>query len=230
MGQKVHPIGFRIGYLYGWQSKWYAARQRDYSRLVLEDLTIRDAIDGRLHEAAISRIEIERNANQVAVTIHTARPGVVIGRGGQRVDELRTYLETLTGRRVRVNIQEVRLPELDATLVAKSVAEQLERRVAYRRAVKQSAARSMQRGAQGVKIICSGRLGGADMSRRHKEMVGRVPLHTLRADIDYGLAEARTALGRIGVKVWLHKGEVLPEARRASEAQVEVLTPASTAE
>ncbi|MFQ5878585.1 MAG: 30S ribosomal protein S3 [Dehalococcoidia bacterium] len=227
MGQKVHPTAFRIGYLYGWQSKWYAGRE--YIHLLHEDLAIRSALQGSLREAAVSRVEIDRNANHVTVTIYTARPGVVIGRGGQRVDEVRNHLEALTGRRVRVNIQEVRAPELDATLVAKSVAEQIERRVSHRRALKQSASRSMQRGAQGIRISCAGRLGGSDMSRRQTEMVGRVPLHTLRADIDYGFAEARTTLGRIGVKVWLYKGEIIPETRREPETVEEATSPSPAA-
>ncbi len=211
MGQKVHPTGFRLGYIYDWRSKWYA--EKDYQSLLLEDLKIRGTVESGLGEAALSRVEIDRNANQVTVTIHTARPGVVIGRGGQRVDEIRNRLESVTGKRIKVNIHEIRVPELDATLVAKNIAEQIERRVAYRRATKQAAARTMQRGAQGIKISASGRLGGAEMSRRYIERVGQVPLHTLRADIDYGFAEARTTLGRIGVKVWIYKGEILPEAR-----------------
>jgi small subunit ribosomal protein S3 len=211
MGHKVHPTGFRIGVIYGWQAKWYA--EKNYTELLHEDLEIRRLISRRLSDASISRVDIDRNANQVTVTIHTAKPGIVIGRGGAKVDELRNQLEKTTGRRVRVNIQEIRQPELDATLVARSVAEQLQRRVAFRRVMKQSSQRTMQRGAQGIKIIIAGRLGGAEMSRRESEMQGRVPLHTLRADIDYGTAEAHTTFGRIGVKVWLYKGEILPERR-----------------
>lgn len=217
MGHKVHPTGFRIGVIYPWQAKWYAD-DKDYTELLHEDLAIRDLIMQRLADAAVSRVEIDRSTNQVTVTIHTARPGIVIGRGGAKVDELRLQLEKMTGRRVRVNIQEIRQPELDATLVARSIAEQLERRVAFRRAMKQAAQRTMQRGAQGIKIIVAGRLGGAEMSRRETEMQGRVPLHTLRADIDYGTAEAHTTFGRIGVKVWIYKGQVLPERRRREEA------------
>jgi small subunit ribosomal protein S3 len=211
MGHKVHPTGFRLGVIYGWQAKWYA--DKNYTELLHEDIGLRRLIMSRLADASISRVDIDRNANQVTVTIHTAKPGIVIGRGGAKVDELRTQLEKTTGRRVRVNIQEIRQPELDATLVARSVAEQLQRRVAFRRAMKQAAQRTMQRGAQGIKIIIAGRLGGAEMSRRESEMQGRVPLHTLRADIDYGTAEAHTTFGRIGVKVWLYKGEILPERR-----------------
>jgi small subunit ribosomal protein S3 len=220
MGHKVHPIGFRLGILYTWQSKWYAGR--NYTELLHEDLKIRRAVFKRLSDAAISRVELERNANQVIVTIHTAKPGIVIGRGGQKVDELRTSLEKLTNRRVRVNIVEIRQPELDAYLVAKSVAEQLERRVAFRRAMKQAVTRTMQRGARGVRIQVGGRLGGAEMSRRETEKEGRVPLHTLRADVDFGQAEAATTFGRIGVKAWIYRGDVLPELpqqRQRDEAE-----------
>lgn len=217
MGQKVHPHGFRLGYIYDWNSKWYA--DRAYTSLLHEDLAIRRRIMDMLPDAGIARIEIERNANQIVVTVYTARPGIVIGRGGQRVDELRTGLERVTGKRVRVNINEVRLPEIEAPLVAKAVAEQIERRVSHRRAIKQAALRAMQRGAQGVRIKVSGRLGGADMSRKDQERQGRVPLHTLKADVDYGTAEARTTLGRIGVKVWIYKGDRISErAERARAA------------
>ena len=215
MGHKVHPIGFRLGILYPWQSKWYA--DKNYTELLHEDLAIRRLIFNRLSDAAISRVELERNANQVIVTIHTAKPGIVIGRGGQKVDELRSDLEKFTGRRVRVNISEIRQPELDAYLVARSVADQLERRVAFRRAMKQAVSRTMQRGARGVKLQVAGRLGGAEMSRRETEKDGRVPLHTLRADVDFGQAEARTPFGRIGVKAWIYRGDVVPERRLAPE-------------
>jgi small subunit ribosomal protein S3 len=221
MGHKVHPTGLRIGIIYDWQSKWFSDKDPTYRELLHEDLTIRSTIFGMLRDAAISRVEIERNANQVTVTIHTARPGIVIGRGGQRVDEIRNRLEEVTGKRVRVNITEVPAPELDARLVAQTVARQIEQRISHRRAIKQAAARAMQRGALGVKIRVAGRLGGADMSRKAVELVGRVPLHTLRADVDYGLAEARTPLGVIGVKVWIYKGDVLPE-RELVEAAAEV--------
>ena len=213
MGHKVHPVGFRLGIIYGWQSKWYA--DRHYSDLLHEDLAIRRSIAKGLPDAGVSRVEIDRNANMVSVTVHTARPGIVIGRGGQRVDEFRQQLESLTGRRVRVNIVEIRQPELDARLVAQAIAEQLGRRVSHRRAMKQAVTRTMQRGALGIKIIVGGRLGGAEMSRRETEKSGQVPLHTLRADIDYGTAEARTTFGRIGVKVWIYKGEILPELKAA---------------
>jgi small subunit ribosomal protein S3 len=217
MGQKVHPHGFRLGYIYGWQSRWFA--DKSYTDLLHEDLTIRRTLSEMLTDAGVSNVEIDRNANQVTVTIHTARPGIVIGRGGQRVDEVRRELESLTGRRMRVNIIEIRMPEMDAALVARAVADQLERRVSHRRAMKQAVARTMQRGVEGIKIKVSGRLGGSEMSRKDTEMVGRVPLHTLKADIDYGTAEARTTLGRIGVKVWIYKGDIAPAAREVPEEE-----------
>ena len=216
MGQKVHPHGFRLGVIYPWESRWFAERD-GYTERVRLDHELREHIcgkDGRggiLPDAGISRVEIDRNANMVTVTVHTAKPGIVIGRGGARVEELRGSLERLTGGRVRVNIQEIRTPELDAYLVARSVADQLERRVAFRRAVKQAVQRTMQRGARGVRISVAGRLGGTEMSRRETETAGRVPRHTLRADIDYGLAEAHTTFGRIGVKAWIYKGDILPD-------------------
>jgi small subunit ribosomal protein S3 len=209
MGQKVHPHGFRLGYIYDWNSKWFA--DRDYRDLLQEDLTVRGTISRLLPDAGISSVEIERNANQVTVAVNTARPGIVIGRGGQRVDELRAALEKAIGRRIRVNINEIRIPEIDATLVARAVADQLERRIAHRRAIKQAITRAIQRGALGIKIKVSGRLGGSDMGRKDGGMEGRVPLHTLKADIDYGTAEARTTLGRIGVKVWVYKGDRILE-------------------
>lgn len=222
MGQKTHPIGFRLGIIKEWQAKWFAAKQADYRKLVLEDLKIRDTINSRYRDAGISRIDIERG-NEVIVTVHTARPGIVIGRGGQRVEELRKILEGLTERRARLNVQEIRQPELDAYLVARNVADQLERRIAFRRAIRQAIGRTMQAGAQGIKIICSGRLAGADIARTEKAMDGRVPLHTLRADIDYGVAEAATEFGRIGAKVWIYKGEILETATR--EPEVEEIMP-----
>ena len=212
MGQKVHPIGFRLGIIKGWQGRWYA--DKEYCNLLQEDLRLRKTIMKRLADADVSRIEIDRAANQISLTVHTAKPGVVIGRGGQKVDELRGVLEALTGKRVRLTIQEIRQPELDAALVARSVARSLERRVSYRRAMKQAVTRSLQRGAKGVKIISSGRLGGAEMSRTETEKSGRVPLHTLRADIDFSIAEAHTTFGTVGVKVWIYKGDVLPEVRK----------------
>lgn len=206
----MHPFGFRIGIVKDWRSRWYD--EKHYAELVHEDIDIRRIIQSSYQEAGISQIEIERKANEVTVTVHTARPGVVIGRGGQRVDELRLLLEKHTEKKVRLNIQEIREPELDAMLVAQNIAEQLRRRVSYRRAIKQSVSRTMLRGAKGVKIKCSGRLGGAEIARHEVGHEGSVPLHTLRADIDYGFAESLTTMGLIGVKVWIYKGDILPEA------------------
>jgi small subunit ribosomal protein S3 len=221
MGQKVHPIGFRLGVNVGnrhvkeWQGRWYA--DKDYTKFLHEDLRVRQLIMGRLAEAGVSRVDIERSANQMTVTIHAAKPGIVIGKSGVKVEELRRNLEAMTGKRVRVTIQEIRQPELDAYLVARSVADQLERRVAFRRAMKQAVGRAMRFGAKGVRIQVAGRLGGAEMSRREWEREGRVPLHTLRADIDFGQAEARTTYGVIGVKVWIYRGDVAPTARQGAE-------------
>jgi len=211
LGRKVHPMGFRIGVIRNWQAKWYA--DKHYVEFLQEDLKLRQAIQSGYGEAGISLVEIDRQANKVMVTIYTARPGVVIGRGGQRVDEMRQHLENLVGKRIQLNIQEIRQPELDAYLVARSVAEQIERRVAYRRVMKQAIFRTIQAGAKGMRINCAGRLGGAEIARRQMIHEGQVPLHTLRADIDYGFTEARTALGRIGVKVWIYKGDILPEPK-----------------
>ena len=211
MGRKVHPTGFRIGIIHDWQAKWYA--DAHYAEFLHEDLKLREAIANKYADAAISLVQIERQAKEVSVTVHTARPGIVIGRGGQRVDELRLHLEQLIGKRVRLNIQEIRQPELDAHLVAKTIAEQIQRRVAYRRAMKQSIFRTIQAGAKGIRISCAGRLGDAEIARRQTMHQGQVPLHTIRADIDYGFTEARTTLGRIGVKVWIYKGEILPEPK-----------------
>jgi len=211
MGHKVNPTGFRIGVIKGWQGRWYA--DRHYANYLEEDLKIRRAIEKKYPEAAISMVEIERQANQVVATINTARPGIVIGRGGQRVDEARKYLEQIIGKRIQLNIKEVQQPELDARLVARSIADQLERRIAYRRAMKQAMARTMQAGGKGIKVAVAGRLGGAEIARRLNMHEGRVPLHTLRADIDYGFTEAKTVMGRIGVKAWIYKGEILPEMK-----------------
>ena len=220
MGRKVHPMGFRIGIIRDWQAKWYADKQ--YAEFLREDLKLRRAIQSRYAEAGISLVEIERQAVEVSVTIHTARPGVVIGRGGQRVDEMRLYLETLIGKRVRLNIQGIRQAELDAYLVARSIADQIERRLSYRRVMKQAMCRTMQAGAKGMRISCAGRLGGAEIARRQTMHQGQVPLHTIRGDIDYGLTEACTTLGRIGVKVWIYKGEILPEPKVAEVEEAPV--------
>ncbi len=218
MGHKVHPIGFRLGFIKDWQSKWYS--DTHYAEFVQEDNRLREAIKSKYSEAAISLIEIDRQAKDVTITLYTARPGIVIGRGGQRVDEMRVYLEGLIGKKIRLNIQEVRQPELDAYLVARSVAEQIERRIAYRRAMKQAIFRTIQAGAKGIKISCAGRLGNAEIARRQTSHQGQVPLHTLRADIDYGFTEAHTTLGRIGVKVWIYKGQILPELKVAEAEEV----------
>ncbi len=209
MGHKVHPFGFRIGVIRDWQSKWYA--EKNYADSLHEDLKLRQAIKSGYNEAGISLVEIDRQANKVALTIHTARPGVVIGRGGQRVDEMRLHLESLVGKRIQLNILEIQQPELDAYLVGRAIAEQIEHRVAFRRAMKQAMFRTLQAGAKGIRISCAGRLGGAEIARREIMHQGQVPLHTLRADIDYGFTEAHTTLGRIGVKVWIYRGDILPE-------------------
>ena len=209
MGRKVHPFGFRIGTTRDWQAKWYA--DKHYADFLQEDVKIRQAVRDRYSEAGVSLVEIERQASKVAVTIYTARPGIVIGRGGQRVDEVRRFLESLIDKKIQLNIQEIRQPELDAYLVARSIAEQIERRIAYRRAMKQAIFRTLQAGALGMKIKCSGRLAGAEIARSQMMHQGRVPLHTLRADVDYGFTEAHTTMGRIGIKVWIYRGDILPE-------------------
>ena len=209
MGHKVHPTGFRLGIIRDWQSKWYADKQ--YREFLQEDLKLRQTIQSKYRDAGISLIEIDRQANKVSVTINTARPGIVIGRGGQRVDEMRAHLEGIVGKRIQLNIQEIQQPELDAYLVARSVADQIERHIAYRRVMKQTIFRTMQAGAKGIRINCAGRLGGAEIARRQTMHEGRVPLHTIRADIDYGFTEARTNMGRIGVKVWIYRGDILAE-------------------
>ncbi len=215
MGHKVHPTGYRLGVIKDWQSKWYS--DSHYAEFIQEDNKIREHIKNKYAEAAISLVEIDRQGKDVTITLHTARPGIVIGRGGQRVDEMRQQIEALIGKKVRLNIQEIRQPELDAYLVARSVAEQIERRVAYRRAMKQAIFRSLQSGAKGIKVSAAGRLANAEIARRQTLHEGQVPLHTLRADIDYGFTEAHTTLGRIGVKVWIYKGQVLPEIKIAEE-------------
>ena len=227
MGHKVHPIGFRLGVIKGWQSRWYA--ERDYKDVYAEDDLIRRTIKKELANASVSRIEIERAAaNQVSVTIYTAKPGIVIGKSGEKVDRLRATLEAKTKKRVRLNILEIRQPELDAYLVARSVAEQLEKRVSFRRAMKQAVQKSMRANAKGIRIIVGGRLGGAEIARSEKEVEGKIPLHTLRADIDYGMAEAHTTFGVIGIKVWIYKGDILPSKRREAVegAQEAVVQPA----
>ncbi|MBU7007457.1 30S ribosomal protein S3 [Phosphitispora fastidiosa] len=217
MGQKVHPKGLRIGIIKDWDAKWFA--EKDYATLLIEDIRLRKYIKKRLFIAGISRIEIERAASRVKITIHTAKPGIVIGRGGTEVESLRKQLEKMTGKNINVNIVEVKVPELDAQLVSEGVAAQLVKRVSFRRAMKQAVSRTMRMGALGIKISCSGRLNGAEMARTEWYNEGKVPLHTLRADIDYGFAEADTTYGKIGVKVWIYKGEILPEAKKGTVAK-----------
>jgi small subunit ribosomal protein S3 len=207
LGQKTHPIGFRLGVIKTWNSRWFA--RRDFGALVVEDKKIRKFVKDKLYQAGISKIEIERAANKVKMRIHTARPGIVIGKKGAEIENLRSQLEKLIKREVLIDIQEIRKPEIDAQLVAENVAQQLIRRVAFRRAMKKAVNLALKFGAQGIKIHCGGRLGGAEMARREWYREGRVPLHTLRADIDYGFAEAKTTYGIIGVKVHIFRGEVL---------------------
>ncbi len=207
MGQKVNPKGLRVGVIKNWDSRWYAEKQ--YSDFLLEDYKIRQFLKKKLYHTGISRLEIERAANRVKVSIFTAKPGLVIGRGGADVETLRQELRKLTDKNVFVNIVEVARPEMDAQLVAENIADQLERRIAFRRAMKQAMGRTMRMGAEGIKIMCSGRLGGAEIARTEWTSEGKVPLHTLRADIDYATAEANTTYGKIGIKVWIYKGEVL---------------------
>jgi len=211
LGQKVHPNGFRLGIIRDWKAKWYADKQ--YTAFLMEDLDMRKLVEEKYKDADISNVETDRGSNQLSVTVHTAKPGIVIGRGGQRVDEMRALLEKKTGKKVQLNIREVFAPELDALLVAKNIASQISNRVAHRRAMKQAIMRTMQRGAKGIKIRIAGRLNGAEIARNEKDSDGSVPLHTIRADIDYGLAEAHTTMGRIGIKVWIYKGDILPERK-----------------
>jgi small subunit ribosomal protein S3 len=210
MGHKVHPGGLRVGIIHTWKSNWFTTN-KDFAGYLSEDFKIRDHINGKLSHAGLSDIHIRKDKQKVTVDIYTARPGIVIGKSGSEVDALRKELHDMTGKAVQVNITEIKRPELDAKLVAQSIAEQLQNRVSFRRAMKRSLSSSMRSGAQGVKIRCGGRLGGAEMSRSEQYSEGRVPLHTLRADIDYGFAEAKTTFGRIGVKVWINKGEIMPE-------------------
>jgi small subunit ribosomal protein S3 len=222
VGQKVSPIGFRIGVIRDWDARWYS--DKNYTELLHEDLEVRQYLTEKLSVAGLSRVEIERAANNMRINIHTAKPGMVIGRGGAGVEELRKQWEKRTGKKVHLNIMEIKVPELDAYLVADSVASQLKRRIAFRRAMKQSLFRTMRAGAKGIRISCKGRLGGTEMARHESYLEGTVPLQTLRADIDYGFAEAHTTYGRIGVKVWIYKGEVLPTkaAGRKGETKPDV--------
>ncbi len=215
MGQKVHPHGLRVGIIKTWDSKWYAGK--DYEKFLLEDIKIREFIKEKLFLSGISKVEIERASNKARISIYTAKPGMVIGRQGSNIELLKSDLKKMTESSIDINIVEVKTPDLDATLVAENIAAQLERRIAFRRAMKQCVGRSMRMGAKGIKIQCGGRLGGAEIARSESYREGSIPLHTLRADIDYGTAEAHTTYGRIGVKVWIYKGEVLPEGKEAAK-------------
>lgn len=221
MGRKVHPYGFRLGYIKDWKARWYAERD-EYADLLTEDLRVRKLIRDELGHAGISAIEIERfpRARQISVKIWTAKPGIVIGRKGANVNALRRGLEEMTGKKVHVDVEEVKRPELDAYLVAEGIAQQIERRISFRRAMKQAVQRALRFGAEGAMVTCSGRLFGAEMARRETTREGRVPRHTLRADIDYAHAEALTTFGRIGIKVWIYKGEVLPEKEAVEASSV----------
>jgi small subunit ribosomal protein S3 len=216
MGHKVHPYGFRLGVSRTWNAKWFA--DKDYTALLKEDIAIRQLVGRRLANASVSQVEIERGINHVTVTIHTAKPGIVIGKGGANVEALRQQVGRLSTRKVKLEIREIRQPELDAVLVASNIAQQLSRRIAFRKAMKQAVQRSMKAGAKGVKVAVAGRLGGSEMARREWEKEGRIPLGTLRADISYGQVHAHTTYGRIGVKVWIYRGDIMPERQAPREA------------
>lgn len=216
MGQKVNPHGLRVGIIKDWDSKWYA--DKDYEKLLLEDIKIREFIKEKLFLSGISKVEIERASNRARISIHTAKPGMVIGRQGSNIELLKNDLKKMTDSVIDINIVEVKTPDMDATLVAENIASQLERRIAFRRAMKQCVGRTMRMGAKGIKVQVGGRLGGAEIARSESYREGSIPLHTLRADIDYGTAEAHTTYGRIGVKVWIYKGEVLPESKEVAQA------------
>ena len=212
MGQKVNPHGIRLGIVKTWDAKWYADR-KDFANNLHEDIKIRKELKKQLASAGVSRIETERNKNRLKLTIHTAKPGMVIGRGGSGIEQIKDSIKKLTDKRLEINIMEIKQPDLDASLVARNIADQLEKRIAFRRAMKQAVGRTMRLGAKGIKIAVGGRLGGAEIARKESYREGSIPLHTLRADIDYGVAEANTTYGRIGVKVWIFKGEILPEKK-----------------
>lgn len=217
MGHKTHPIGYRLGYTKTWSSRWYA--KKDYCKFLHQDLEVRAVLKSRLSHAGVSKVEIERSGDQVRVIIHSARPGIIIGRKGTEVDKLKADLERRVGQQIYISIKEIKKPEVEAQLVSENIAVQLEKRVAFRRAIKRSIASAMRLGAQGIKVQCSGRLGGHEIARTEWHREGRVPLHTLRADIDYGFAEAHTTTGRIGVKTWIYKGEILAISQPETESQ-----------
>ena len=218
MGQKVNPHGLRIGIIKDWDTKWYASK-KNFGDLLVEDVKIRDFIKKKLYISGVSRIEIERAANKIKVNIHTAKPGLVIGKGGAGIEDLRKDVEKLTGKSVLVNITEIKTPEMEAQLVAENIASQLEKRISFRRAMKQAMSRTMKLGAKGIKTMVAGRLGGAEIARSEHYHEGTIPLQTLRADIDYGFTEATTTYGKLGVKVWIYKGEVLPAVKREKKAE-----------
>jgi small subunit ribosomal protein S3 len=219
MGRKVHPYGFRLGGIKDWNARWYANR-RQFHGLLTEDIAIRKLVLDKVSSAGVSNVEIDRYPKQVSITIHTAKPGIIIGRKGANVNDLKAGLEKLTGKKIHIDVKEIQHPEIDAFLVAESVAGQLERRIAHKRAMKQAVQRAMRMGALGIKIVCAGRLAGSEMARRDKVIEGSVPLHTLRADIDFAKAEALTTYGRIGVKCWIYKGEILPPTAEEIAARI----------
>lgn len=222
MGQKVHPIGYRIGVIRDWDSRWYATKEM--ASLIAEDAKIRKFIKGKMTNAGISKVEIERAPNRVKIIVRTAKPGLIIGRGGRGIDDLRDQLQKLTGgKQVHVAVEEVRQPELDAQLVAESIAQQIEKRIAYKRAMKQTITRTMRMGSKGIRIRLAGRLGGSEMARVEVDRAGKIPLQTLRADIDYGFTEAMTTYGHIGVKVWIYRGDILPGQRKVEPTEEEIL-------
>ncbi len=220
MGHKTHPIGYRLGYTKTWNSRWYA--KKDYSDFLHQDIEVRDVLKSRLSHAGLAKVEIERSGDQIRVIIHSARPGIIIGRKGAEVDKLKAELEQRVGQQIYISIKEIKKPEVEAQLVSENIAAQLEKRVAFRRAIKRSIASAMRLGAQGIKVQCSGRLGGHEIARTEWHREGRVPLHTLRADIDYGFAEASTTTGRIGVKTWIYKGEMLTVPQLETETQFRI--------
>ena len=214
MGQKVHPCGFRLGVNQNWRARWYA--EKNYTRFLLDDIRLRKVVEQECSGGAVARLEIERPGDEVYLTLYSARPGILIGRGGQNVEALKSELEKVSGDKIRLTIREVEHPELEASLVARSIAERLEERIPFRRAMKQATFRTLQAGAKGIKITCGGRLGGLEIARTETIHQGQMPLHKLRADIDYGFAEAHTIMGRIGVKVWIYKGDIMPEVKEKS--------------
>ena len=226
MGHKTHPVGFRLGVVKDWQTHWFAPKGREYRALVAEDMVLRQGIAKEYENfanAGIARVEIDRGSQDIVINVHSARPGILIGRDGERVKKLRTRLEGLTVRRIQLNILEISQPELNAFLVSRNISDQLERRVSYRRAMRQAAQRAMQAGAEGIKINIKGRITGSEIARREKLMDGRLPLHTLRADIDYSITEAKTVMGRIGVKVWIYKGLILPPPPEETAEEIETI-------